>query len=635
MTGVTSSLLDSARASQQSGAFHQAEQLCRQLLDAEPANADAWQFLGANLQEQGKLADATACFERALQSQPTSPEAAFRLACSLAAQGKRQEAIGAFRRTLQIKPDHVDALARLGVALAESGNLGEAVSNLRQAIQLRPDFAKARHNLGVALSQQGHLEKARHHLEHALRLRPDYSEAAYNLGNVLNSMGRREEAIASFRRAIEHQPNHAGAYTNLGLALTEAGRSAEAISILQQAVRLRNQSAEAYNNLGLALADLGRFAEAEAVYQKALERNHRDPTIHNNLGSMLRFAGRLKESLTSYQIALWLDPHSASAHWNRSLAWLQAGNFEQGWPEYEWRWKRQKAKPHPFRQPLWDGSSLDGRTIVLHLEQGTGDTFQFIRYAPLVKQRGGTVVLHCPANLIPLLSRCKGIDRLVPDGAELPQGDTQAPLMSLPGIFRTTLATVPATVPYLFVDEARVESWRGHLCSLAGFKVGIAWQGNRNHAWDHHRSVPLSAFAPLASIPGVSLISLQKGYGSEQLRSLGKRLPIVDLPSEQNPTAESFVDTAAIMKNLDLVISVDTSIAHLAGGLGVPVWVGLSLMADWRWLLDCEDAPWYPGMRLFRQTRLGDWAAIFERIKVELQGLVAGQQRQQPGGAVS
>jgi len=345
---------------------------------------------------------------------------------------------------------------------------------------------------------------------------------------------------------------------------------------------------------------------------------------------MLRFQGRLKESLTSYQIALWLDPRSASAHWNRSLAWLQAGDFEQGWSEYEWRWQRQKAKPHAFRQPLWDGSSLAGRTIALHVEQGTGDTFQFIRYAALVKQRGGTVILRCPSPLIPLLSRCRGVDQLVSESAELPHSDAQAPLMSLPGIFKTSLATVPATVPYLFVDERRVEAWRSHVRSTAGFTVGIAWQGNRHHAWDHHRSVPLSAFASLASLPGVCLISLQKGYGSEQVRSLGKRLPIIELPSEQNPAAESFVDTAAIMKSLDLVITVDTSIAHLAGALGVPVWVGLSLMADWRWLFDREDTAWYPSMRLFRQTRLGDWTSVFGRIRDELQKLVSSPPRQRP-----
>ena len=562
--------------------------------------------LGAALRDQGKLADATASYQRALEIQPDSPEPAFRLACTLVQQGKREQAIEYFQRTLQGRPDHAEAHIRLGILLAERGRLEEGISHLRQAVTLDPKMPKRHHNLGVALMQHGKLEEARRSLEQALRLQPNYAQAAGSLGNVFAALNRREDAIASYRHVVRCRPRFPAGYTNLGLALLEAGRPAEAVVALQQAHRLRPNSPQAHNNLALALTDLGRFAEAEAHYQEALRLNPHDVTSHNNLGSMLRIQGRLPEALASYQLAVGLDPQSIPARWNRSLALLQAEDFTQGWPEYEWRWKRRKTPPRVFQQPLWNGSPLGGRTILLHMEQGLGDKLQFIRYASLVIERQATVIVECPARLIPLLSGCRGIDRLVAEGSELPHFDVQAPLMSLPRLFRTTVATIPAEVPYLFVDAERTARWQRELATFDGFKVGICWQGNRHHLLDYHRSVPLATFAPLAEVPGVRLIGLQKGYASEQVQKLGGRFRVIELASELDPKVETFVDTAAIMKNLDLVVTVDTAIAHLAGGLGVPVWVALSRVVDWRWLSEREDCPWYPSMRLFRQTHLGE-----------------------------
>jgi hypothetical protein len=296
------------------------------------------------------------------------------------------------------------------------------------------------------------------------------------------------------------------------------------------------------------------------------------------------------------------------------------GDFERGWEEYEWRWKKAKVTPRDFPQPLWDSSALEGRTILIHTEQGLGDTLQFIRYVPLVKQRGGTVIVECPASLGQLLASCAGIDRLIASGAPLPPFDVHAPLLSLPRIFGTTLANVPAEVPYLSADPALVEYWRSELSSVAGIKIGIAWQGNPRFPADCMRSIPLTHFTPLAQVDGVRLFSLQKGTGSAQLAAVASYLPVIDLADRLDETSGGFMDTAAVMKNLDLVVTSDTSIAHLAGALGVPVWVALALGGDWRFLVGREDSPWYPTMRLFRQTQMGDWDSVFERIAAELRG---------------
>jgi hypothetical protein len=309
------------------------------------------------------------------------------------------------------------------------------------------------------------------------------------------------------------------------------------------------------------------------------------------------------------------------------MAWLLMGNFEQGWPEYEWRLKgtRELAQPN-FPQPTWDGSPLAGRSILLRTEQGLGDTLHFIRYAPLVKAQGGRVLVECTEPLLPLLSGCPGIDRLVPRSLEARVPfDVQVPLLSLPHLLGTTLATVPANVPYLFADTQLLQQWRQELRAYSGFKIGIAWQCNpkldQQRARVAQRSIPLVEFAPLGRLVGVSLFSLQRGAGTEQLPQVTSLFPITDLGSWIDEGGSAFMATAAVMKSLELVITCDTAIAHLAGALGVPVWVALPFAVDWRWLLHRDDSPWYPTMRLFRQSEPGDWTPVFERITGEVREL--------------
>jgi hypothetical protein len=354
-----------------------------------------------------------------------------------------------------------------------------------------------------------------------------------------------------------------------------------------------------------------------------LKPNHADH--HLNLGNTLAARGQPHEALASFERAVQLKPDFAEAHTCCGATLLRLGNFERGWGEYEWRWKTKTFSHRPFQQPLWDGSALNGRKILLHAEQGMGDILQFVRYAAHVRERGGSVVFECPGSLLPLLASCPGIDQLVKQGGDLPQFDVHASLLSLPYILHTTEATIPARIPYLFAEATLVDQWQRELSSCRGCKVGIAWQGNPKFPDDRSRSIPLAAFEPLGRIPGVHLFSLQKGFGAEQLDTIADRFTVTDLGRRLDETSGPFMDTAAVMANLDLVITADTVIMHLAGALGVPVWVALSFAPHWIWLLGRNDSPWYPTARLFCQTSAGNWDDVFARLADKLRREAGGK----------
>ena len=335
----------------------------------------------------------------------------------------------------------------------------------------------------------------------------------------------------------------------------------------------------------------------------------------NNLGLALQSLGKLDEAAACYRRALELRPDDAGVQWHQALLSLLTGDFQRGWAGYAQGWKAKKRQWRDFSQPLWDGRPLEGKTILLHAEQGLGDTIQFIRYAARVKQAGANVIVECQQPLLRLLAGCRSVDGLIGRGDDLPAFDTHAPLLSLPGIFHTSLETIPAGAAYLFAEPGLVEHWRGELSAMAGSRIGIVWRGNPKHANDRDRRLPLSCFEPLARLPGVRLFSLQKEAGAEELREPRNQFPITELGSR----LDDFADTAAVLKNLDLLITCDTAVAHLAGALGVPVWVAIPLVPDWRWLLDRSDSPWYPTMRLFRQQAPDDWTGVFERIRAALE----------------
>jgi tetratricopeptide (TPR) repeat protein len=596
----------------QTGLLSQAEQLYRQILQVDPRHADSLHLLGVIFYQTGKPHVAVEYIRQAIAIHPWAAAYHNNLGAACQALGLREDAETHCRQALQLQPDYPDAHNNLGNVLQELGRLDEAVRHCQEALRLRPDFAEALNNLGNAQQRQGKLPEAAASYQQALRLRPDHAEPHNNLGVVLAELGRVPEAITHYNEALRLRPNYADAFNNLGNALRDQGKLDETVACYEQALKLRPDYAEARTNLGSALRDKGLLDEAVACYQQALRLKPNHAEAHNNLGNALRYQGKLDEALASFERALQAQPDFADGHWNRSLIWLLQGNFAQGWPAYEWRWRCKQLVPRAFQQPRWDGSPLGGRTILLHWEQGLGDTIQFIRYAPLVKERGGRVLFQCQSVLASLLATCPGIDQLLLEGAPLPDFAVHSPLLSLPAILGTALETIPANVPYVTADPQHVERWRAELGPIAGYKIGIAWQGNPKHKGDRHRSFRLTQFEPLAAVEGVRLFSLQMDAGIEQLAGVAGRFAVTDLGSRFD--AASFRDVAAVMKNLDLVITVDSALAHLAGAMAVPVWLAVPFAPDFRWLLEREDSPWYPTMRLFRQKQLGNWEEVFARM---------------------
>ncbi len=598
-----------ARRAHQSGQLEQAEQLYRQALQAEPHHAQAWYLLGAACYALGRAEEAITCERRAIAEQPQHADAHNLLGVILAQQGRFAQAGECFRRALQLSPDLPGAARNL--ELAESAL---AKTAREQPAPSRPEDAAAHYQRGLALARQNKLEEATAALREAVRLDPNHAEAMGNLGTALLLRDRNEEAADCFRKALRLRPQWVEAQNNLGVSCLKLARWQEAATAFEQAIRLRPNHADTQCNRALALIRLDHLDEALACLQRAIDLKPDLVDAHCHRGFALALAGRHGEALASLETALRLKPDHADSHFERALVLLLQGDWQRGLAEYEWRHKTGRFPAVSYSQPLWDGSPLAGRTILLYPEQGFGDTLHFIRYAPLLKQQGAAVIVTCPDTLMPLLSRCRGMDRLVAASAAVPPCDVRASLQSLPLLLGTTPATIPGNVPYLFADPALVEHWRQQLPQGPDLKIGIVWQGNPGYRRDNLRSIPLRHFAPLAQLKGVQLYSLQKGAGTEQLPQFAARYPIIDLGSRLTERGGAFTDTAAALLNLDLLIGPDTAVVHLAGGLGVPVFLALPAVPDWRWLLDRDDTAWYPTMRLFRQTQRGDWDEVFERI---------------------
>jgi Flp pilus assembly protein TadD len=442
--------------------------------------------------------------------------------------------------------------------------------------------------------------------------------------NALNTRGialvneqKFAEAVACFRQALLLKADHADVHSNLGVALEGLNRRQDALIHFRQALRLKNAHVDAHHNLGMSLLRNGAPQEAFEHFQTVVRARPRHAEAHNNLGMALMDQGRTEEAVAAYAEALRLNPDYAEAHVNRAQAWLTLGNLAEGWPEYEWRWKLPGAAARTFRQPRWDGSPLAGKTILLWAEQSLSDTIQFIRYARLLQEQGARVLCQCQRPLARLLSRCPYLDEVFPEGSSIPSFDVHLPLPSLPGIFHSTLRTVPGEAPYLFCDTTLADRWRRESSTLGSFKIGIAWQAELKDRNDSQHSIPLPYFATLA-LPGVCLISLRRAPGTERLSATETPANIIDFGSIVHESSDPWMETAALLNCLDLVITSDGVTAHLAGALGVPAWVALALPADWRWLRDREDCPWYPSGRLFRQRCPGDWLDLFRRIRDEL-----------------
>ncbi|MEQ1827087.1 MAG: tetratricopeptide repeat-containing glycosyltransferase family protein [Pirellula sp.] len=483
----------------------------------------------------------------------------------------------------------VDHLFRAGVECLKQGRMQEAVSALQQVLSLDPRHAQAYNNLGVVLAQLTRFSQAAHCFSMALRIQPDSTDSQRNLTQVTADLEK-------------NGPDHLSSRMPFDISL--AGAEVEYAAGMSEVAR-------------------GDFDSAQATLRRALNINPAHAMSHYGLAMLYAELGRLSESIESLRRSLAYDPTSAIARYDLARLRLQLGDFERGWPEFESRWEVKGANVRNFNRPLWNGEFMEHRTILLHGEQGIGDVIQFIRYAEVVKQKSGArILVSSPPSLHPLLSTCPGVDQMVGMGPVLPPFDAHASLMSLPWIVKTRLESIPSQIPYLTANAALVERWKKDFATMAGFKIGIVWQGTPTYTRDHNRSIALKHFEPLARVPGVRLVSLQKGPGVEELRSVADDWPILDMDRRIDENTGSFMDTAAVMMNLDLMISVDTSACHLAGALGVPIWLPVWKVPEWRWLIDRDDSPWYPSMRLFRQKKLGNWDEVMRRMADEVNQLM-------------
>ncbi|WP_027797103.1 tetratricopeptide repeat protein [Paraburkholderia acidipaludis] len=568
-------------------------------------------------------------------------DALLQQALALQQNGAWTEAAEIYREILAVRPQHFDALQLLGTLALQTGHLDEGIALLQTALSINGKQAAIHSNLAFALNARSRHREALGRANQALALMPNFVDALTNRGMALGALDMPAEALESLDRALALKPEMPEAWNNRSCVLRDLGRPEEAVTNCDRALALRPDYAEAWSNRGNALSDLNRPAEAEESYRKAIAAAPGLADAWSNLGLALIDMNRHADALASYDQALALQPDHVEGHWNRALCLLQMGRLEEGWHEYEWRWKRRRnaAEARSFEAPLWLGDApLDGKVILLHAEQGLGDTLQFCRYASMLARRGAQVVLEVQPELVRLLAPLEGVARIVAQGEPLPPFDLHCPLLSLPLAFETDVASIPGATPYLFADSQAVRHWEAKVSQAAGspaLKVGLVWAGgDRSHVPelrknDRRRSIALEQMLPLFDVPGIRFFSLQKGAPAQQLAALRERRegnrPGAEIDDIVDFTGElaDFADTAALVSNLDLVISVDTSTAHLAGAMGKPVWILNRFDTCWRWMLERSDTPWYPGARLFRQPALGDWGSVLAAVREALTARVA------------
>ncbi len=584
-------------------------------------------LLGHIHRETGDFAGAVTWLRAGLAFGPDF-QAEAGLGFALMGLGRPAEAELAFRAALALRPDDADARFGLGNALYDRGRFQEAVAVYQDLLARRPDFADAWANCGNALQAQFRFDDSVRYYREAIALVPGHVHAHSNLCGALYHMRRFDEAVAAGLVAIAKAPDWPMAYSNLSSPLRALGRFDDAINVCFKALALKPDYAEAYVNLGAALFEIGQFDNAIAASNIALQCRPDDVAALCNRGVSFYGLGRLEEAIADFRHAQALEPQNPEPAFNLALALLMTGTeMRKGFALYERRLERTEAPKRALAKPRWQGEDISGRTILLHAEQGFGDTLQFVRYAPLVVSRGARVILEVPPSLVRL---CAGMPGAAPGdiaviaaGTALPDFDCHCPLLSLPFLFGTDLATIPAAIPYLCPDPALISHWAtrlptGDTTEQPGLRVGLVWAGESRPdqpKWsqiDRRRSLALAALAPLGAVPGITFVSLQKGPPAAQLDQAP--FPIAN----PMPEVSDFADTAALIAGLDLVIAVDTSVAHLAGALGKPVWLLSRFDGCWRWLRERSDSPWYPKLRLYRQPSLGDWAPVITALAADL-----------------
>jgi tetratricopeptide (TPR) repeat protein len=541
----------------------------------------------------------------------------FGQAVALHRQGRLREAEQIYASILAEDPGQFEALHLLGLARHQQGRAVEALRLIGAALQAKPDSADALSNCGVVLDALKRHDEALASFDRALALDRRHVDALNNRAATLANLGRAEEALASWDEALTLDPDHLQALHNRGNALHGRKRHEAALADYDRFLALGGRAIDVLNNRGGSLAVLGRLAQAIESYDRAIAIDPRQPELLINKAHVLADCHEFDRALSIFAQAAALKGRRAEASWCASLVRLRLGDFARGWQEYEWRWSQASwaSQRRQFVAPLWLGQeSLAGRTILLHAEQGCGDTLQFVRYASKVAALGATVLLEVQPPLKPLLADLTGVAQVFARGEPLPWFELHCPLMSLPLAFATSLETIPCAIPYLRVPESRLRQWRERLGAPRSLRVGIAWAGSPAHKNDHNRSIGLTRLRALLSTPAVEFVSIQREPSEPEAAALSGHRDLLHVGEE----LRDFADTAAVISLMDLVVSVDTAVAHLAGALGTTVWVLLPFTPDFRWLLEREDSPWYPTARLFRQPRPGDWESVLGRVREAL-----------------
>jgi tetratricopeptide (TPR) repeat protein len=595
------------------GRFDEASQIYHNILNQTPEHPDALHLLGVIASERRDYESAASLIARAVQLRP-DPAFCGSLGIAFRGQGKLDLAVLCYCEALRADPANGRLLSLLGAALHGLGHHAEAIDALVRSTELLPECGETWCDLGNVYYSAGELDNAANSYRRAIsKRRGDYAEAYYNLGVTRTRQDRTQEAMQCYRRALLCKPDHAEAHTNLGLLLHINGDTDAATLHYKEGIRFNPDAVEARYNLAMLLQEENELEQARTCYEQVVARFPKHVETRNNLANTLLGLALPMEAVQHLRTALELKPEYPEAHWNLGIADLTLGEFEEGWKEYEWRFRLPSYSGTTIPGPRWDGSSLEGKRILLQAEQGLGDTIQFIRYGPLVKDLGAQVLFECPTPLLRLLANAQGVDNVAPSFDHLAPFDCYSPLLALPGLLPKSQP--PVKMPYLTIPPDLVDHWRHQMarltCGRKGPRIGLTWSGNPAHRNDRNRSIPLDQLSGFRDIPGIVWVNVQKDFSPVDEQLWPDMIWLGD-------SLTDFADTAAVMMTLDLVISVDTAVAHLAGALGLPVWTMLPYAADWRWLMDREDSPWYPTMRLFRQSQRRDWSSVISRICNEL-----------------
>jgi tetratricopeptide (TPR) repeat protein len=617
-----------------SGKLWQARNLYEKILKKQPDNPDVLHLLGVLFSQCGDYGSAVRYISKALHFKPSDVELHYNLGNALQKKGDLDGAINSFQAALRLNPDLADVHYNLGTAFLGKGQLDEAIDSFQKALRLKSNLFDAYYNLGNAYRDKGQLDEAISSYQKAIQLNPNFAAGYCNMGNVLQQKGLPEEAISAYRHSIRLDPDFVEAHYNMGNVLREKGQLDEAISCYQKAIQIKPDYADAHINLGIALKDKGQVDEAVRCYEKALRISPDNGNAYFNLGLAVEDQGRLDEAISYYRRAVQTAADLVDAHWNLSLALLLTGNFEEGWEEYEWRWKRKEntSRCYNFPKPFWDGSSLNGKTVFVYSEQGIGDEIMFASCLPDVITQAALCIVACEKRLVPLFSRsfpaCMVIEHFDPGDiypSSLPSVDVKIAIGSLPKFLRPDPRTFSEQKAYLIPHAGKLKMWHDRFTLLGnGLKVGISWRGGSTSDEKLTRSILLAQWAQLFSLQRIQYVNLQYGDCDEELRVAKESIGVTIHDWEDADPLKDLDNFASQVAALDLVISIDNATVHMAGALGIPVWTLLPFVPNWRWMLDREGSPWYPAMRLFRQPSPGEWQPVMDRVKDELLKLTDG-----------